>query len=82
MCNTRMGLGALHRGILVSMRIGLWKQRDHGLEDDRDAGFREEVEERSKVGEDWGVRGADEEHGVERDRAIGWGVEEPKIGRG
>lgn len=24
-CNTRMGLGALSRGILMSMRAGLWK---------------------------------------------------------
>lgn len=82
MCNPGMGLGALNRGILMSMQDGLWKQRNHGREDDRDAGFREEVEERTEAGEDRGSGVPMENMGLRGMGATGWGVEEPGIGRG
>lgn len=49
---------------------------------DRDAGFREEVEERRGAGEDGGSGVPTENMGWRRVGSTGRGVEEPGIGRG
>lgn len=63
----RNGAGGPDYGYFDEHAAGLWKQRDHGREEDKDAGCSEEVEASRELGQDGGVRGADGERGVEKD---------------